>query len=162
MHSITARAFFSRIPIAARNTSLKGIMLNQSAFTETRWFSDQSGTEGEERRTDCMVKRRARRDTKRRGNTQRTPPVITTATTESFVCALLPQSIVAQWNVPPSMSIVHTATSFCPLPLYMVFANSNTLYTSRFGLPMHLYTHTHAHTRARVDCVNCVDKRCIF
>lgn len=31
-----------------------------------------------------------------RGNTQQAPLVITTATTESFVCALLPQSIVAQ------------------------------------------------------------------
>lgn len=83
---------------------------------------------------------RSREEQGERGNA---PPVITTATTESFVCALLPQSIVAQWNAPPSMSIVHTATSFWPLPPCIVLADSNALYTlSRFGLPMHLRTYT--------------------
>lgn len=42
----------------------------------------------------------------RRGKKDRAPLVITVGTAESFVCALLPQSIVAQRNVPPPSAIV--------------------------------------------------------
>jgi len=91
MHSIAARAFFPQIPIVAKGIHVGSIGIHGNlaikAGEKDRLYSQR------------RVRRETEKDGEREGGgetgAQHTPSVITTATTESFVCVLLPQSIVA-------------------------------------------------------------------